>query len=149
LKVIKAIIIIIISAVKADFNDGRRMKVSTLLRDIGTKICKQNHFATPHTGGLSRDDSLCGGLKVRSKCDVRIFASGTLHGKNAIETAGIAMHPALLPYHSREEVSESHRPPSRKRACEEQHDDKMQGLEDSEENELYNFTGSMGALLSL
>ena len=125
------------------------LELMTLLRNMGTKNRKLYHFATPHTGGMSCDHSLCRELKVRDKSNVRLFASQNVHPKNPSENVMNDAHQKFLLYQSREVVFESHWPPSRKRGCDQEHNKQIRYLEDALANEMNTFTGSMSALLSL
>jgi hypothetical protein len=125
-----------ICSVKANFKEGTPMKVRTLLCDIASKICQGHRPAITHEAFLSCSDSLSAVPDDRTKPDVRMFASCTRHVDNANEIARGQLLHALLPYRSREEMSGSHRPPSRKRAFREQHENEKGDLEDSEEREL-------------
>jgi hypothetical protein len=129
-----------ICSVKAKFKEGTPMKVRTLLcdiaSDIASKICQGHRPAITHQAFLSCNDSLSAVPDDRTKTDVRMFASCTTHVDNANEIARGQLLHALMPYRSREEMSESHRPPSRKRAWREQHENEKGDVEDSEEREL-------------
>jgi len=127
----------IISTVRSSLKEGQHTNVKSVVRDIGTTNRQVQHPVTTHMGGSSRVDSLCGAPHVDRKynCDVRVFACWKKHSHNATETTLGESHAVSPPYVSREEMFEAHWPPSRKRACRVQDQDKMHDFVHSEWNE--------------
>jgi len=119
----------IVSEATVFSNEGMPMTVCSLLRVMGNKQYQTHHLASSGRGCLSHGDAPGGARNGLHKPDVRMFSSQTLYAKKACEPAQTLVHPALPSYCSREVVFESHRPPSRNREGEEQHDNKVQALE--------------------
>jgi len=124
--------------VQSNLKEGLPTAVRALLCDVGTKNRQVHHPVTTHTRGKSLDDSLCGAVAFGSKCkpnpNVRMFATWTKHGNNAIETARDVLHPIMASYVGLEEMSHSHQTPSWERVRKHKSKDKSLHLEDSGES---------------